>query len=302
MSKVLVTGSSGFIGGSLCRHFAERGDDVLGLDLAIPLVGANWRQRQCDLATADLAEILKEVRPDILVHCAGNANVGLSVQDPLMDLNGSVVLLTKLFHAIELAGIRPKVLFLSSAAVYGNPESLPLREEAPRRPVSPYGLHKAACEDLCGFANRVHGLDCRVLRIFSAYGAGLRKQILWDLCGKLSRPGEVTLFGTGDETRDFINVRDVVRAAALVLESGAPGIYNLASGRETRIADLVSTLLKAAGEDPARVRFNGQVKEGDPLNWRADISRIEGLGFAASVDLEAGVREYWDWYRQELSK
>lgn len=302
MSKVLVTGSSGFLGSSICRHFAELDNEVLGLDLAIPMVGASWQQQQCDLATADLAKILKKASPEVVVHCAGNANVGLSVQDPLMDLNSSVVLLTKLFHAIELAVIRPKVLFLSSAAVYGNPESLPIREDARRRPVSPYGLHKAACEDFCDFATRIKALDCRVLRIFSAYGAGLRKQILWDLCGKLSQPGEVTLFGTGQETRDFINVRDVVRAAALVLEAGEPGIYNIATGQETRIADLVATLLRVAGEDPSRVRFNGQQKEGDPLNWRADIARIEALGFVPSVDLEAGVRGYWNWYRQELSK
>jgi UDP-glucose 4-epimerase len=275
---------------------------VFGFDLAIPIVGATWQQQQCDLATADLAEILKHTRPDILVHCAGNANVGLSIQDPLMDLNGSYVLLTKLFHALESVQVLPRVLFLSSAAVYGNPESLPIREDAKRQPVSPYGLHKAACEDLCEYATRVQGLDCRVLRIFSAYGAGLRKQILWDLCGKLSRSGEVTLFGTGEETRDFVNVHDIVRAAELVLKAGEPGIFNVASGRETRIADLVAVLLKTAGEDPTRARFNGQKKEGDPLNWRADISRIAGLGFSASVDLEAGVWEYWDWFRQEISK
>lgn len=303
MSKVLVTGSSGFLGSAFCRHFAAAGDDVLGLDQAIPLVGAAYRQRQCDLGTADLPELLREESPEVLVHCAGNANVGLSVQDPLMDLHGSVVLLTRLLHACELAGIRPRVLFLSSAAVYGNPERLPIGESDPRRPVSPYGLHKAACEDLCGYATRVQGFDCRVLRIFSAYGAGLRKQILWDLCGKLCRPGEVSLFGTGDETRDFVNGRDVVRAADLVLRAGEPGgIYNVASGRETRIADLVASLLRAAGEDASRVRFNGQGKAGDPLNWRADVSRIEALGFAPSVDLEAGVKEYWDWYRQETAR
>jgi UDP-glucose 4-epimerase len=298
MGKILVTGSSGFLGRAICQHFAERGEDVLGVDQALPTTGFGWRQVQCNLSTADLPEFLRSESPGTIIHCAGNANVGLSVQDPLMDLQGSFVLLTRMFHSCELAGIRPKIIFFSSAAVYGNPEVLPIAEGAARRPVSPYGLHKMACEDLCDYASRVMGFDCRVIRIFSAYGVGLRKQILWDLCGKIVASGEIKLFGTGNETRDFINVRDVVLATSLVLHGGsAGGVYNVACGQETPISDLVRSLLSAANESFNRIRFVGQAKDGDPLYWRADIGQIQALGFAPTVDLDEGVKEYWRWYQ-----
>lgn len=295
--KVLVTGAGGFLGGALCRALAAEGHDVLGLDVAIPPVGIGYRQVQCDLLTADLSEILRAEGPARVIHCAGNANVGLSVQDPFMDLNGSYVLLHRLLYAIKAVSESTQVLFLSSAAVYGNPERLPIAEGDRRHPVSPYGLHKAACEDLCGYFTRVEGIDCRVMRIFSAYGAGLRKQILWDLCAKIERPGKIALFGTGAETRDFVHVHDVVRAARLIMEKGESGVYNVANGVEVRIDTVVKELLRVAGEPEDRLSFTGEGKLGDPLNWRADISRLQALGYAPEVSLEEGIAAYHRWRR-----
>lgn len=297
--KILVTGAGGFIGSSLCSALFQDGHDVLGLDLCIPKVGVPYHQIQCDLLTIDLSKILEDVKPDWILHCAGNANVGLSIQDPFMDLNGSYVLLHRLLYAIKAALRHARLLFLSSAAVYGNPEKLPITEAAPRNPVSPYGLHKAACEDLCDYFTRIEGLDCRVMRIFSAYGAGLRKQILWDLCAKIERPGKIHLFGTGAETRDFIHVDDVVNAARLILEKGTSGIYNVANGVEVRIDTIVQALLRVAGESEARISFSGESKPGDPLNWRADISKLKGLGYYPSMPLEIGIEKYFQW-RQAL--
>lgn len=295
--KVLVTGAGGFLGGALCRALTGEGHEVLGLDVAIPPVGIGYRQSQCDLLTVDLAEILREDSPDWVVHCAGNANVGLSVQDPFMDLNGSYVLLHRLLYAVKAVREETKVLFLSSAAVYGNPEQLPIAEGDRRHPVSPYGLHKAACEDLCDYFTRVEGIDCRVIRIFSAYGAGLRKQILWDLCAKIERPGKIALFGTGAETRDFVHVDDVVRAARLIMDKGESGVYNVANGLEVRIDTVVKALLRVAGESEDRLSFTGEWKPGDPLNWRADISRLQALGYAPEVTLEEGIASYHRWRR-----
>jgi len=293
--KILVTGAGGFLGGGLCRALTDEGHEVFGLDLSIPPMGIGYRQIQCDLLTVDLAEILREERPDWVIHCAGNANVGLSVQDPFMDLNGSYLLLHRLLYAVKAVREEAKVLFLSSAAVYGNPERLPVSEGDRRHPVSPYGLHKAACEDLCDYFVRVEKVDCRVLRIFSAYGAGLRKQILWDLCAKIEKPGRIALFGTGAETRDFIHVRDVIRAARLVMEQGAGGVYNVANGVEVRIDAVVRALLRVAGEPEERLAFSGETKAGDPLFWKADTSRLQGLGYVPQVALEDGIEDYYRW-------
>jgi len=296
--KILVTGSAGFLGSALCRSMAKGEHDVLGLDVAIPAVGSNYRQIQCDLQTIDLAEILHDAAPDRIIHCAGNANVGLSVRDPFMDLNGSYVLLHRLLYALKSVGLPSTVLFVSSAAVYGNPMRIPISEDDPRLPVSPYGLHKAACEDLCAYFARVEGVDCRVMRIFSAYGSGLRKQILWDLCAKLEESGRVEMFGTGNETRDFIHVEDVVRAAELILDRGKAEVYNVANGEEIRIEDIARQLLRVAGEPQDRLFFNGRTKEGDPLNWKAETGKLKALGFEPNIPLERGIEDYYRWRRQ----
>ncbi len=296
--KILVTGASGFLGRAFCQGLAQRGHEIVGLDVAIPEVKIRYRQIQCDLLTIDLNEILASERPQQIVHCAGNANVGLSIQDPLMDLNSSYVLLHRLLYAVKETVPTCHLLFLSSAAVYGNPRILPVKEAAARRPISPYGLHKAACEDLLAYFSREENVDCRTLRIFSAYGAGLRKQILWDLCNKMRAHGPIEMFGTGSETRDFIHVQDVVQAGCLVMEKGAQGIYNAANGCETRIEDLAKGLLEVAEQPLSRLRFNGKVKAGDPLNWRADISRLQALGYRQSIPLKDGLAEYCRWRKR----
>lgn len=298
MKKVLVTGANGFVGGVFCRTFAAEGHDVLGLDMTIPATPCSYRQIQTDLLTADLMEVLAKEQPDWIIHCAGNANVGLSVIDPMMDLNSSYVLLHKLLYAMKSVSKSSRLVFLSSAAVYGNPEILPVCESAIRKPVSPYGLHKAACEDLCEYFSRVEHIDCIVLRVFSAYGAGLRKQILWDLCNKIDVSSAIEMHGTGSETRDFIHVRDVVNAARLVLTQQVNGIYNIANGVEVRIDQIVGQLMASLGEDYSRVRFNGASKAGDPLYWKADISKIVGLGYSPTVRLDDGIDEYVQWRRR----
>lgn len=297
MKKVFITGSSGFVGNALAKELILRGHDVVGTDQALPLVGSNFRHIQGDLSTMDLNLILSAERPDWIIHCAGNANVGLSIVDPMMDLNSSLVLSHRLLYALKFAGLCPNVLFFSSAAVYGNPSDLPIKEASLRRPVSPYGLHKAGCEDLFTYFNRVEKIPCRSVRVFSAYGAGLRKQLLWDLYSKSIRPGKIPMFGTGAETRDFIHIHDVVRAALLVLEHGSEDVYNIANGEETRIDQVGSLLLSAMGESPSRLSFNGVNKEGDPLNWKADISKIKSLGYKPEVLLEMGISQYVSWVK-----
>ncbi|MBI3761283.1 MAG: NAD-dependent epimerase/dehydratase family protein, partial [Chloroflexi bacterium] len=131
------------------------------------------------------------------------------------------------------------------------------------------------------------------LRIFSAYGPGLRRQVMWDICRKMLRSDEVELIGTGDETRDFVHARDVGRAVAHLLDRApfAAEAYNLAAGEETRIRDLADLIARALGRTP-RVRFSGATRPGDPLRWQADLSRIKSLGYEPSVRLEDGVAEY----------
>jgi UDP-glucose 4-epimerase len=222
--------------------------------------------------------------------------VGNSLADPAADFQGSVVALACVLDAARRIVPACRVLFLSSAAVYGDPAGLPISEQTPHWPLSPYGYHKSLCERLLEEYWSVYGLPGASLRLFSAYGPGLKRQVMWDVCQKVLRSDEVELFGTGEETRDFVHARDIGRAIALLLERAAfqAEAYNLASGEETRIADLARMIARALGRS-VRLRFSGESRRGDPLRWRADLTRITGLGYRQGIPLEHGVAEYVAW-------
>jgi UDP-glucose 4-epimerase len=193
-------------------------------------------------------------------------------------------------------------VLLSSAAVYGNPRSLPVREDESPSPISPYGFHKWQCEQLCLEFARVYGLAAAGARVFSAYGAGLRRQVLWDICERFLTRKSLKMRGTGRESRDFVHVLDITEALTTIAEH-APmegEVYNVGSGRQVTIRDLAAMVLGAMGSD-GTPEFDGTTAQGVPINWQADNSKIKGLGFTPKISLEDGVRGFVNWCRGELS-
>jgi UDP-glucose 4-epimerase len=218
------------------------------------------------------------------------------VAGPLADFEGSVRIHAHVLDAVRRNAPEARVITLSSAAVYGNPQSLPIAEDSILAPISPYGYHKVLCETLLKEYYTVYGVQSAALRIFSAYGAGLRRQLLWDVCEKATA-GEVRLFGTGEETRDFIHADDVARACLAIAE-GAPmhgEPYNVASGDETTVREVAERLVGEIAQG-LPIHFTGEVRLGDPLRWQADISSVRALGFQPRVSLAEGVADYATWY------
>jgi UDP-glucose 4-epimerase len=295
---------AGFIGRYVARHFSEQGWSVLGIDNSppenAPLANLSAYHR-LQLPDAALNGLLQEHSPQVCIHCAGRASVGLSLTDPAADFYASAVLTFEILNALRLNVPSCRFIFLSSAAVYGNPESLPVSETQPPAPLSPYGFHKWQSEQLCLEFAKVYGLPTASLRIFSAYGPGLRRQVLWDICQKVITQKSLTLQGTGKESRDFIHALDIARALSVVATS-APmqgEVYNLGSGQEVAIGQLANMVLEALDAD-CSPEFDGVVPAGTPLNWRADVSKLQALGFTASVPLERGVKTFANWCRAEL--
>ena len=304
MKTVLVTGVSGFIGRYVARYFSEQGWSVIGIDNSppenAPLANLSAYHR-LQLPDAKLGTSLEETSPQLCLHCAGRASVGLSISDPSADFHTNTVLTFELLNALRLHAPNCRFVFLSSAAVYGNPRSIPVSENQPPAPLSPYGFHKLQCEQLCLEFTKVYDLPTASLRIFSAYGPGLRRQVVWDICYKAIVKNAVVLQGTGQESRDFIHALDIAKAL-MVVATSAPmqgEVYNLASGREVRIAELGAIVLDAL-EYNSMPEFDGIVPAGTPLNWQADVSKLKALGFAASVPLERGVKTFASWCRAEL--
>lgn len=255
------------------------------------------------IAGPGLSEFVNLYHPDVCIHCAGRAAVGLSVTDPEADYQAGPALVFWLLDHLRQSAPQCRFVLLSSAAVYGNPIELPICEYHAPTPLSPYGYHKWQAELLCQEFSQVYGLKTASVRIFSAYGPGLRRQVIWDICQKAITKPALHLQGTGLESRDFIHALDIARALEVVV-STAPmkgEVYNLGSGQEIRIIDLAQMTLNALGLNKT-ILFDGRVPPGIPLNWRADITRLGQIGFQPHIDFEHGLKVFADWCSAELKQ
>ena len=281
--KILITGSSGFVGGSFGRYAARAGHEVFGVGRASqPGVGWPGLYAQADVSSSDLSETVESFRPDVLLHAAGAASVGASLTRPLDDLRASALTWANVLDSVRRSGARPLVVFPSSAAVYGDAAARPVSESATVRPISPYGFHKAACELLAREYAECFQLSLVVCRLFSVFGEAQRRLLVWELYRQLAGAEPVAwLEGTGAETRDYLHVDD---AALAILElasnrSGERGgfnVVNVASGEETRVLDLAEQL-RALVAPSKEIRSRGHARAGDPQHWRADITLLQTL-------------------------
>lgn len=300
---VLITGVAGFLGRHIAREFRSSGWRVVGIDVVAPEnAPSGIAYHRLTLPAAAVAHVLAETRPDVCVHCAGRASVVGSLHDPAADFQDSVIATFGLLDALRVSAPRCRTILLSSAAVYGNPASLPVSEDAAIAPLSPYGCHKRQCELVADEFARIFGLPTASVRIFSAYGPGLRRQVVWEICARALSESVLRLHGTGAESRDFIHAADIARAVELLARQAecAGEVYNLATGRETSVAELAS-LLTTALSVAVPIEFDGVQTPGDPLHWRADISRLQELGFAPVIPLEQGLRSVATWASAELA-
>jgi UDP-glucose 4-epimerase len=282
MRTALVTGGAGFLGTAVTEALAADG-------YAVTVLGRSSRTDPVTRAT--IVAALEQV-PELVVHCAGSSSVALSVRDPEGERAKTVPPFAELLAQLRAHAPAARLVLLSSAAVYGNAATVPTPETSPIAPLSPYGEDKVACEQLL----RAHGGAAAIVRLFSVYGPGLRKQLLWDACQKASA-GVPRFAGTGDEERDWLHVRD---AAALIVAAGRAAssdvpIVNGGTGRGTSVREVVGHVCRELGAPAAE--FSGEVRAGDPARYVADITRARSLGWAPRIDIARGIAEYVAWFR-----
>lgn len=293
--KILIIGSEGFIGKHCSTYFVSLGNIVHEADV---IVQKKENYSIIERANSSFDNIFINNQYDICINASGSANVGFSFDKPDIDFELNVINVHKLLVSIRTFNPGCRLINFSSAAVYGNPTRLPIEEEQPKNPVSPYGFHKLQSEYLLKEYHRFFGIGTCNLRIFSAYGPGLKKQLFWDLFQKTKHSGVVTLFGTGNETRDFIYIDDLLLALSAIIEK-APfdgSSYNVAAGVETKISRAADVFFGHLGSDIKPV-FSGETKQGDPDNWVADIQKIRELGFHPQTSLEQGLKYTTDWLK-----
>jgi GDP-4-dehydro-6-deoxy-D-mannose reductase len=317
--RALVTGISGFVGGHLAEHLVTEGDVVVGLSASgrwpaeLAELGKTVRIEQFDLVEqteADLADFIRRKQPEVIYHLAAQSNPQGSVADPrgtwTLNLGGSLNLL----EAVKASGLKPRVVLVGSGVCYGNPapEFIPVSENCPLRPNNPYAASKAAV-DLLGIEQYLaHGMDVVIVRPFNH--AGPRQLPRYVLAGFAFQVAEVEYgrrsyleVGNLEIIRDFTDVRDVVRAYRLLGQSGQPGeIYNLGSGRGTKLADALeylcsrSTTTVQVQVDAMRVRSVDQ-----PL-LVANASKLRAaVGWEPRYSIEQTLADMLDFSRRSLA-
>jgi len=297
--RIAITGSNGFIGRSLANYLAETEHHLYCLSRQRRELG-RARSIPITFPSSQTEDVIREIQPDVLIHAAGCSSVPGSVSDPAADFAAGPPVVFQLLNACRLHSPKTKFIFLSSAAVYGNPTHLPINENHPIEPISPYGFHKYQSELIVQEFARLYGLSSASARIFSAYGAGLRRQLLWDVCQKACNHAEIPLLGSGTEARDFIHVKDICRALEYLWNEddllGQP--INVCSGSMTPIAALASLIASKFDHQPSII-FTGNALPGAPRAWQGDNEWLFNRGFQCSVSLDSGVDEYVRWYLTE---
>jgi UDP-glucose 4-epimerase len=294
--KILILGSEGFIGGHSVNYFHSKGNEIHGVDFFEKSNhGIIYHQYQQE--DQGCAAVFKKNEFDFCINAAGNGNVNFSVTQPEKDFVANTLFTFQILESLRLYAPHCKYLHISSAAVYGNPEVLPINETSSIQPVSPYGWHKFMSEQICKEYFQLYGIQSAIIRPFSVYGPGLKKQIFWDVFMKtFQEPKYIELWGGGEEARDFIYIDDLVSAMDKIINysSMEADIYNVASGQMTYIRDAVSILLQNLGNQ-LPITFNGEIHKGNPIKWEADISKIKALGFNPKINLQEGLSKLANW-------
>lgn len=293
--KILIIGSKGFIGSNLVQYFQQQQYSVYKADVVVDYTDTD-RYFLIDASNSDYNTVFHYQRYDLCINCSGAASVPDSLKNPMRDYYLNTVNVFKILTAINQFQPDCKFINIGSAAVYGNPKSLPVVESAERAPLSPYGFHKLQAEQICEEFHRYFNLKTCSLRVFSVYGNGLQKQLFWDLNKKALSGESIILFGTGDESRDFIHIDDLARAIELVYKSSNfnADVINIGNGKEVKIKDAVAMFFEFF-EDEVKYSFSGTTRKGDPLNWKANIQKLLSYGYTPTVDMKEGLKQYYQW-------
>jgi GDP-4-dehydro-6-deoxy-D-mannose reductase len=320
--RALVTGVSGFVGGHLCEHLLAAGDVVVGISASgrwpdvLGHLNRSVRIEACDLTDVDeshLSELVSRKQPEVIYHLAAQANPHASVSDPrgtwALNLGGALNLL----EAVKAAVLkpRPRVILVSSGVCYGNPapEHLPVKEDCPLRPNNPYAASKAAA-DLLGIQHHLaHGTEVITVRPFNH--AGPRQSPIYVLAALAHQVAEVEAgrkahveVGNLDVVRDFTDVRDVVFGYRLLAQHGKPGeIYNLGSGRGTKLADALDHLIRLSHR-PVEVRTTPtRMRPVDQPLLVADANKLRMItGWKPRHDIEQTLTDMLENCRGELTE
>lgn len=301
MNRCLVTGAAGFIGSHLCDALLRAGYPTVGVDCFTdyydpirkranlePARSRGLRVVEADLATASLDALVADA--EVVFHLAGQPGVRTSWGGFELYTTRNLVATQRLLEACTHGGVG-RFVFASSSSVYGGTAEGSLPETAPRSPISPYGLTKAACEDLIDVYRRGRGLSAVSLRYFTVYGPRQRPEMAFaQFIDRIAEGVPITVFGDGHQRRDFTYVGDAVAATIAAAEHGERPSYNVSGGETATLLEAITEIERAVGRT-ATVRF-AEAARGDARHTRADLTAaVADLGYRPTMGLADGIAQ-----------
>ncbi len=304
--KVLVTGGAGFIGSHVCDEFLRKGHEVVALDNLSSGRRENLDPRvrlaALDIRSPEAAELIQRERPEVICHLAAQMDVRRSVEDPRFDAEVNISGMLNLLEAARRSGVKKFIFSSTGGAIYGEQDVFPATESHPQRPVSPYGVSKAAGELYLGYYRAQYGLPYVALRYANVYGPRQNPHgeagVVAIFSQRVISGRECTIFGDGGQTRDFVFGPDVARANYLAFEKDFVGAVNIGTGVETDINRLQALLAEAAGSPSKAVHAPG--KPGEQRRSCIDPSMAKRvLGWEPTVALPEGLRLTVEYFREQ---
>jgi UDP-glucose 4-epimerase len=313
--KVLVTGGAGFIGSHLVDRLLKEGHTVDVVDSLWAGSHANltdaralgedrFRFHHLDVRDAATVELIGSVEPEVVFHLAAQADVRVSVARPVFDAEVNIIGSLQVLEGARRAGTRKVVVASSGGTIYGEPapEALPVDEDHPQHPVSPYGVAKKVVDDYLYAYRFLHGIDFTALALANIYGPRQDPNgeagVVAIFAGRLLAGQACTIFGDGEQTRDFVYVDDVVDAFVRSVDRGEAALFNIGTGVETSVNRLYESMARAAGVDHPAV--HAPARPGELARSSLDPSRaIETLGWRPATDLDTGTAAVLDWFRAQ---
>ena len=280
MSRILITGSAGFIGSHLVSKYREQGDEVFNFDIKESL--------RHDIQNGSvIKEVFNKFNPDAVYHCAGQVQPSYGEERPYDDIMGNLYGMINVLKAME--GRDTKMVYTSTGAVYGL-SPLPHKENMLCRPVCNYGISKLAAEMYLQKWVATEGIDAKIVRFSSVYGPGRHYGPINIFLERAAEGRNITVFGSGSQTRDFVHVDDVVQGMKLVLERGGRGeVYNVGTGKETSVLEVAKITNKLHPESKLEYKRDVGSVYDLPRSW-FDITKTQGLGYIPKMDLDLGIR------------
>ena len=306
--KIMVTGGAGFIGSHIVNAYINAGHDVVIIDDLssgeMRFVNPKAMFYQLNIHSPDVKIILEKEKISAINHHAAQISVSESVSDPLFDANSNIIGTLQLLQNAVSLKIDKFVFASTGGAMYGEQKTFPASEDHPCQPVSPYAISKLSAENYINYFGTEHGLNTTVLRYGNVYGPHQNPHgeagVVAIFCQRLMKGLPPVIYGDGEQTRDFISVRDVAQANIIALDSKCKGTFNVGTGKETSVNFLTKELLKVSGVTTSAK--HSPPRKGEQRRSSIDSEKLlKNFGWKPCISLEEGLFETINYFKNKTT-